>query len=400
MDLNLYAKVKESARYCRDREVRRKLYLFLEVIRSGEVLRSCHRYGIAVSSYYHWWNRYRGGGYEAAALKLKSRRPKRSPRQISGKLVRKIKRYRIRYRYGPKRIAYWLEKEGIKVSESAIRHAIERHGWILRRYRTKQVNPHRKRYELPDPGHLQVDIKYVPGRVNGEQWYVYNAIDDYSRWRYAKAYRAINAKHSVEFVEDLVKAAPFEILSVQTDNDVAFTNRLSPWWQGKCRHLFDLALESYGIEHRLIPPGMKELNGKVERSHRIDDEEFYWKANLSGFEAFQEDLTRWIYSYNHHRPHSALGHMSPMQKLVKRLLMPALVAGLRLKELWARRPRPLKMRVNLDTYRKYLDWIQSDPFHFQDVRDFYIKNAVKSGPSLLKTSQVGSLWVGDQIIFK
>lgn len=382
MNKELYAKVRDQARTCRDAALRKKLQLFLEVIRSGQVLRSSRIFGYSSTSYYYyWWKRFRDSGFQMVSLREKSRRPKRSPRQISIKIVRKIRKYRIEFRYGPKRIAYYLwHNHRIKVSESTVRRTIERRGWVLRKNRTKKKNPHRKRYELPIPGHLQVDIKYVPKRKIGQRWYVYNAIDDCSRWRYAKAYRAINAKNSVDFVKGLIQVAPFRILSIQTDNDVVFTNRLSPFWLGLSEHPFTAALKGLGIQHRLIPPGFKELNGKVERSHRIDDEEFYWKVQLECFPAFQTELIRWIYAYNHHRPHGGIDGESPIHRLLQKLFVWHYALAIHYGALEFIEGETRVKQSILGTYLIYLDWIQADPFHSLDVMNYYILKMRENGP--------------------
>jgi transposase InsO family protein len=372
LNQKLYAKIKDSARYCRDPEIKKKVFLFLEVLRRGEVLNTCQRFGCSVSTYYFWWQRFRDSGFELSSLVPRSRRPKRSPKQISENIIRKIRRYRFQFRYGPKRIAFCLKvNHQLEVSESTIRRTIERKGWVLRKYRTKKKNPHRKRYSLPYPGHLQVDIKYVPEKFRGEQWYVYNAIDDCSRWRFAKVYRRISADNSVDFLKDLVRAAPFKILSIQTDNDVAFTNRLIPFWKGWTTHIFDIALNAHGIEHRLIPPGIKELNGKVERSHRTDDEEFYWKTPLECFEVFQNNLARWIDAYNYFRPHSSLQGKTPAQVLLEKILTPLLVLALKSGSIIDLDGKRIVKRTILDTYLIYLHWIDFDPFHSQDVMNYY-----------------------------
>ena len=386
MNKDLYAKVKASARFCRDQEARKKVHLFLDVIRTGRVGEVLKRYGVPRSSYFRWWARYRDSEFKMESLLLRSRRPKSCPGKVGEKIVRKIKKYRFQFHYGPKRIAFFLGLyHKIQVSESTVRRVILRKGWLLRRYRTKKINPHRKRYELPIPGHLQVDIKYVPEKIQGEQCYVYNAIDDCSRWRYAKAYAGKSSASAVDFAKNLIKAAPFLILSVQTDNDVAFTNRFTRHHMFS-QHLFDIVLEQEGIEHRLIPPGVKELNGKVERSHRTDEDEFFWKCSYESLETFQTSLTQWIYAYNYYRPHSSLGGKTPMEKLIEKTILPLLA----LKRIYKERksvetrlqPRYIRTLV---TYLKYLDWIQSDPFHCSDVLNYYKRRAkiVWGNPSFI-----------------
>lgn len=63
------------------------------------------------------------------------------------------------------------------------------------------------------------------------------------------------------------------------------TNKLNPH-ASKREHQMDAWCAKNGIKHRLIPPGAKELNGKVERSHRIDEEFFYQKNNKRSFMTF------------------------------------------------------------------------------------------------------------------
>ena len=78
---------------------------------------------------------------------------------------------------------------------------------------------------------------------------------------------------SAVFLEHLIKAAPFKILCVQTDNGTEFTKKFV---SDKARpHLFELKLEELGIQHKLIKPFTPRHNGKVECSHRKDDEYFY-----------------------------------------------------------------------------------------------------------------------------
>lgn len=372
MNLKLYAKVKNSARYCRDPELRKKIYLFLEVIRSGEVSLSCKRLGVSLASYYRWWNRYRSQGFKVDALRARSRRPKISPKQIDKKIVSKIRYYRFHYRYGPERIRYYLaSNHKIHISASTIYRTILRKGWRIQRYRTKKQNPHKKRYELPMPGFIQMDIKYVPKKIKGEQIYVYNALDDCSRWRFALAYREMSTLNAVHFVRKLVQAAPFTIHQIQTDNDVTFTYRFSPHSFDK-RHPLESTMNELGIRHRLIPPGIKELNGKVERSHRIDDNEFFWKANYHSFPLFQQDLIRWNYAYNYHRPHGSLNNLTPIEKLLEKMVVPLLALAIHWGRLFPaeKQQKPI-FGIRLDTYLKYLDWRENDPFHFSDVRNFY-----------------------------
>src|SRR6187431_2178618 len=59
------------------------------------------------------------------------------------------------------------------------------------------------------------------------------------------------------------------------------------------------------------------LNGKVERSHRVDDQEFYQLLDQDGISddihLFNDKLREWEDYYNYHRPHGALGGETPYE---------------------------------------------------------------------------------------
>jgi len=57
------------------------------------------------------------------------------------------------------------------------------------------------------------------------------------------------------------------------------------------------------------PKGRKGYNGRVERSHRTDDEEFYgsYLLQVRNVEEFLALSARWVYVYNVLRPHMGVG---------------------------------------------------------------------------------------------
>jgi transposase InsO family protein len=77
---------------------------------------------------------------------------------------------------------------------------------------------------------------------------------------------------------------PFAVERVQTDNGAEFG--ASFHW-----HLLDK-----GVDHVKIRPRTPRLNGKVERSHRIDSEEFYRLLQgqvIDDANVFAEKLQEW-----------------------------------------------------------------------------------------------------------
>ena len=74
-----------------------------------------------------------------------------------------------------------------------------------------------------------------------------------------------------------------------------------------------------GIRHVYIKPRTPRLNGKVERSHRIDAEEFYRMLDhgviIDDANVFNDKLQEWEDFYNFHRPHGGLDGQTPYERL-------------------------------------------------------------------------------------
>ena len=315
---SLYTQIEEASKYLHDPELRKKLYCLLRGVKTKDVDLACQQFGISRSTFYTWLRRLTQSDFDPNALLPQSKRPHGHPRQIERPLQEAILEMREGFRYGPKRIAWYMKQIGFSVSAHGVYNVLQRACVVFRKRRDQKVNRHKKRYVLSRPGEgLQLDIKYVPFLIEETKTYVFSAVDDCSRWRFSYGYQNLGVEPALDFVKRLVKAAPFPIDLIQTDNDVSFTNRFLP----KCPdydlpHAFSKLLETLQILHKLIPPGIKELNGKIERLHKTDDEEFYWKLSKDiSFESFQRELERWDMAYNQHRPHSELDMKTPTQRL-------------------------------------------------------------------------------------
>ena len=97
--------------------------------------------------------------------------------------------------------------------------------------------------------------------------------------RYLAWHDAIWTLNVVETLREAQEFFNFKIDCVQTDNGIEFTFDYTAKLNAKNKEAKEHPLDKYckenKIRHHLIPPGVKELQGKVERSHRTDDEEFY-----------------------------------------------------------------------------------------------------------------------------
>ncbi len=113
-------------------------------------------------------------------------------------------------------------------------------------------------------------------------------------------------KTAIQFLDYLLERFPFAIESIQTDNGAEFQTGFH--W-----HVLDR-----GMRHVYIRPATPRLNGKVERSHRTDSEEFYRLLEgvvIDDTQLFQDKLREWEDFYNFHRPHGGLGGQTPYERL-------------------------------------------------------------------------------------
>ena len=316
---SLYQKVKSRSKGCRDSDVRIKLNLFLLALKVGNVNEACARFGVSRQFYYKWWTRFERSKFSLSSLSEKSRRPNKSPSLTPAPVERAIRYYSKRH-YGARQIEAHLKREGesMKRSRTTICHILNGRKKSTRGKRAR-FKTHQKRYELVIPGQrLQMDVKYVPYEVGGSKAYSYVIVDECTRWRFAHTYLSLDAGTTVVFLEAALKACPFPINCIQTDNGQEFTYKLNPLAR-HIEHPVDTWCNTRGIEHRLIPPGVKELNGKVERSHRIDMQYFYWRAPSHDLEKFVRAQRFWIGFYNAHRLHGGIGYLTPLEKLNERI---------------------------------------------------------------------------------
>jgi len=276
---------------------------------SGNVALTCRYYGITRQSYYVWLGRYEELGEQG--LRDRSRRPHVSPNATSEEVVGKIVYLRQTYHFGPLKIVMYLRRyHELVISPSGVWRILRRLGLnrLPASQRYKRHSGRWQRYEKPQPGHqVQVDVKFVaPLAGSRKKFYQFTAIDDCTRLRVLRIYDRLNQKIAIQFIDYVLQKLPFHVEQIQTDNGSEFQAAFH--W-----HVLDR-----GIRHVYIRPRTPRLNGKVERSHRIDAEEFYRMLKgvvVDQSQLFTTKLQEWEDFYNFDRPHGALGGQTPYERL-------------------------------------------------------------------------------------
>ena len=278
------------------------------------VTKAAIRYKTNRQYIYRWKKRYDG---TLESLEYRSHRPHHHPNEHTADELKLIADMRKR-NANSGLVVFWvkLRQRGYTRSVTGLYRVLRRQGQMA----VKPPNPKyiAKPYEqMHYPGQrVQIDVKFVPaacivGEAKGQNFYQYTAIDEYSRFRYLEAFEEHSSYSSAVFLEHLQKRFPFKIECVQTDNGQEFTKRLGNT-ENPTPTLFESRLEQCGIRHKLIKPYTPRHNGKVERSHRKDNEYFYATHTFYSFDDFKKQLSVHNRNYNNF-PMRPLNWKSPAQ---------------------------------------------------------------------------------------
>ena len=263
---------------------------------------------------YRWMKRYDGSTRSLANL---SKRPKSHPSQHTQDEIKLIKDMFAKNK-DTGLVILWvkLKQRGYNRTVSSLYHQ-------LRKLNLKFVTPKKKRkkktkpyIQMTFPGErVQIDVKTVPSKCIVGQFnlYQYTAIDEFSRFRYLQIYGEKSTYTSYKFLLEVIKRFPFKIYTIRTDNGSEFTKRLISNNPNDIT-MFELGLKKNGIHHDLIKPYTPKHNGKVERSHRKDNERFYNCHRFYSLEDANKQLQIYLREYNNF-PMQPLAWKSPNEKL-------------------------------------------------------------------------------------
>ena len=176
---------------------------------------------------------------------------------------------------------------------------------------------HNKKYETPKNigEKWQIDAKYVPNECKvklpeDKRYYQYTGIDEASRERFIWWYEELTPTNTVDFVKRCIEYFGYKPRTIQTDNGTEFSYNQA---KIKKEHPMDMLLNSLNIKHYKIRPRTPEHNGKVERSHRNDNERFYSYLKFYSL----EDLIKQGRAYlkrSNNIPMAVLGYLTPKEK--------------------------------------------------------------------------------------
>jgi putative transposase len=224
--------------------------------------------------------------------------------------------------WGKRKIAALLRREGQILSASKVGRILKKlmaRGAVVpvpvlrrkpasRRFRFNASQRYAKRLakgrKAKVPGELvQIDTLFVnlrPGRAIKH----FTAYDPVAKWTIGHVATAASASAATTLLDKLIESAPFKVKGIQVDGGSEFMS------------LFEDHCRSNSLELVVLPPKRPDLNGCVERAQSSWRYEFYASYELPDrIDKLQPLVDAFAHRYNHHRPHQALGDLTPAEYL-------------------------------------------------------------------------------------
>lgn len=275
----------------------------------------CRRYHISKASLMRWNKQYDG---TKESLMPKSHRPKSThPNAHTQQELTWIKNYHRRNPnisicelYGKLRT-----EKGYSRHPGSLYRVFVRLGYRKKVESTKKKKKHTGTYNTPTELGVkwQLDVKYVPTACysgnDDERFYQYTVIEEASRERFIYPYKEQSGYSTVDFIKRAITYFGYAPETIQTDNGSEFCNTIKT----DRIHYFDRFCLHFNIHHKTIRPRTPWHNGKVERSHRNDQERFYNYLKFYSYDDLLIQMKRYLKRSNN-IPMAVLGWKSPLQK--------------------------------------------------------------------------------------
>ena len=213
---------------------------------------------------------------------------------------------------------YALQATIPHLSRSSLHRCLQRHG-ISRLPDVEGNKPEKRKFKTYPIGYFHIDIAEV--RTAQGKLYLFVAIDRTSKLAFTELHERATVRVAADFLRALLKAVPYKIHTVLTDNGIQFAdlpkNRRGPTalWRG---HMFDRVCGEHGIEHRLTKPNHPWTNGQVERMNRTIKEATVKRYYYENHDQLRSHLADFVTAYNFARRLKTLKGLTPYEYICAR----------------------------------------------------------------------------------
>ena len=304
--------ISQSLRYL-PHDLNTKFYSVKLYRQTHSINHVCRRYHISKSSLMRWNKKFDG---TKASLIDKSHKPlSKHPNAHTDLEIKWIKDY---IRRNPN-ISLCELYGKLRTDKGYSRHAcslfrvMRKMGIYVNKEKHKKYVP--KHYNTPKRLGIkwQLDVKFVPKECyvgeDNQKFYQYTIIDEASRERFIFPYKEHSSYSTVDFIKRAIVYFGYKPKIIQTDNGAEFTHIVKT----DRIHPLDVLCNDLGIFHKLIKPRTPRHNGKVERSHRNDQQRFYQFLKFYSYEDLFIQMKAYLKRSNN-IPMQVLGWISPIDK--------------------------------------------------------------------------------------
>ena len=221
---------------------------------------------------------------------------------------------------------YALQATIPHLTRSSLHRCLQRHGISQLPKIDGEVSAKRKFKAYPI-GYFHIDIAEV--RTAEGKLYMFVAIDRTSKFAFVELHERATTQTAADFLDALVKAVPYKIHTVLTDNGIHFTDPAGQTWSpteikemladGKLfrAHAFEYACARNDIDHRLTKPKHPWTNGQVERMNRTIKDATVKRYFYETHAELRRHLVDFVAAYNFARRLKTLKGLTPYEFICK-----------------------------------------------------------------------------------
>lgn len=222
-------------------------------------------------------------------IPTRSSRPHFHPRRKSVCIEQEIVRLRLTTGRCAEAI-YLMAKDRMSISRNTVHRILDRHSLLRKRSHLKRWHRPVERPDVSKSGDL-VEVDTIHRMIDEKKrLYVFSLVDVHSRSAYAKAYKRMNGRTSLDFVREAEKQSSFRFSMIQSDHGSEF----SSWFVERIRR-----------DHRFTRLGKPNDNAHIERFNRTLQEECLDKVPTN-VQKINCALRKYLKYYNTERIHLAL----------------------------------------------------------------------------------------------
>ena len=212
---------------------------------------------------------------------------------------------------------YSLQPTIPHLSRSSLHRCLQRHDISRLPDVSGDIAP-KKKFKSYPIGYFHIDIAEV--QTAEGKLHLFVAIDRTSKFAFVRLEEKANRVTASAFLVALIKAVPYKIHTVLTDNGIQFT--FPPRYAGGptaafITHMFGMRCEENGIEHRLTKIKHPWTNGQVERMNRTIKDATVKRFHYDNHDQLRRHLADFIDAYNFGRRLKTLRGLTPYEFIVK-----------------------------------------------------------------------------------